>query len=253
MCEKELDGFRFAIYLAIGIFLIDCLMYGNYSLSPDRWVNPDLIFLYRFFPEGTFPLDGFAYIIVIGFFSGFFSWLIFKYVSGLIWQNIYHFILFVGNTAFYLCLMPFSVTMTFMYLAISVTVIVVIIFRHPLYSYPRIYRKNRVFPRDSRPLVEAVSQTHQFWATIFRDSLVIIVAYILVGGLSLVSNPLIKFFPDYSVTDVSIYTFARIQMVSIILILLYCAVGLLIWITSYSLRKMISSQKELNNLADISS
>lgn len=247
--DLDLAPIRFVGYTTGGVIVINVLLYFAYYISSAIFTKPDVIFIYKLTGDELFPLWGFGLAISVGVLMGAIIFLG-TFLKSLSLQLFMVSLAFLSAILLSLTFLPFSISICSMYIGLCISIVAIIIFRHHQFAYPTLTIYGVKYPAsDSRSVVESVKQTHQVWLTIFRESLVMVVAYIVIGGISLSLNQLIRFFPPYSEETGMYVTFSRLQIVTLLFVIVYCAFGILAWISVYAYNKLISVQNVLNNLA----
>lgn len=240
------------IYFTLGIVIINLTLFLIYSLTSQAFTGPDIIFIFKITGEELFPIWGVIFPFLNGFLFSFISFLSFK-VEKLQYRLFLNVIAWSCSFFFSLFYLPLSVTIGSVYVILMSIMMILIIFRHKRFIYPRLVIADtsnlKKGALNERSVVEAVRQEHQVWLTIFRESITLIVAYIIAGGVSIIIPILSNYFPAFEESTVAMVLFSRLQIILILITLIYGALGALYWTTAYAYNNLIKTQTILNTFA----
>jgi hypothetical protein len=237
-----------SIYAVVGVTFLVYSFYAAYYLTKNLWVEPDLRFVFEWRNE-RFPQFGFALCIVPPLVILLFLLLGNDLVLTRPQYNLarigFIIIGFVISYVFFLTLIPFSIAISIVFLALAGIVCAVLYFRHRAVdpSLP----PDATVPRDDLFRIR-IELAHERWISIQREStwmIITVIFAVLIQGVLAFQT---RLYPAFTGERGWIaLVFARYQLSIFAAMFIYYALGPLLLITQFCYKKQLSLERMLGS------
>lgn len=240
------------IYKVLGLVIIVYSFYSAYYLTKPLWIEPDLRFIYKWtidnFPNFGFFLCLIPIMIVLPFtYIGNFALL--KNLKGDMYlRSLASIIGFFLSFLFLLTLIPFSISVSLLYLGLVVIEVGLVNLRNML-TEPSLMPDKRLLKesRNKDPYFALkIERSHNRWMEVQKQSIWMIVTAIfgtLINAVLVFQSRLYGYFGGEM--GWLALVFARYQLVIFGVIFIYFVLGLLIFLTYFCYKKQILLEKIL--------